>query len=99
MATLTALERAKQVAPAKPWPAIPLYLLGFANFGVSALHSTCLCHEGSALGQASALLAVVFLVRLVVARIRKETGPGWVVWAALFGTSAVWLLVADAVLH
>jgi hypothetical protein len=99
MTILTALERAKQVAPPKPWPAIPLYLLGFANFGLSALHSTCLCREGSMLGQASALLAFVFLVRLVLARVRKETGSGWVVWAALFGTSAGWLLVADAVLH
>lgn len=33
----------------------------------------------------------LFLLRLVIARIRRETGPGWIAWALLIWTSPFWI--------
>jgi hypothetical protein len=33
----------------------------------------------------------IFSLRLIVARIRNETGPGWIAWSFLIWTSPLWI--------
>ena len=99
MAVPSAIERHRKAIEPRPWPALPLYTLAFLNLALSALLSTCLCHEGSALGVTSVLGGLVFLFRLVLARFAGETGNGWIPWAAIFGLSYVWVMSVGEALH
>ena len=38
-----------------------------------------------------AVAQVLFLLRLLIARIRNETGPGWIAWSFLIWTSPWWI--------
>jgi len=33
----------------------------------------------------------IFFLRILIARIRNETGPGWIAWAFLIWTSPFWI--------
>lgn len=76
----------------RPWPTTALFVTFVGNFGVSVLEATKMPPQWTRLGIFSIVVSLVFLARVVLARVRRDTGPGWVVWALFLGTSGIWTL-------
>lgn len=66
---------------------------------LQAMFLPCLC----AAGTAAITLALVYdglvLVRIAVARLRQETGRGWIFYVVLLYTSPVWMMLIHAAGH
>jgi hypothetical protein len=76
----------------RPWSSAALFVTFVGNFGVSVLEATKLPPRWTRLGIFSVVVSLIFLGRVLLARARRDTGPGWIVWALVLGTSGIWTL-------
>ena len=68
---------------ARPWPVKYALVWLMAGVVTQSVVLPCLCYEGTVKMQIAGLVDLLVLLRIVVAGVRKETGRGWIFYAAL----------------
>ncbi len=77
------------------WNYVQLFLALIVAFVVTCMLMPCLCNIGTAKTQVALVFLVLIVLRIAVARIRKEKGRGWIFYVIVIYTCPFWIEAAS----
>jgi hypothetical protein len=92
------LDYADPSMPKAPiWPLFRALGLLLVVFILQSLFLPCLCERGPVKMNIGLMIDAVVLVRLIIGRLRNETGRGWIAYILLAASTVLWVpaLVGD----